>query len=221
MGLLDTITRRESKAPAIDLKEVYDASIRDLPEPRVPGFDKVLSKAIRDYTSPENVRRTEIFQFEEAKRREPDFYLPYYWIATAHMKYKNYPAAIEVLQEGIREARTKSVLCRRLGECYFATGDMEKAACWFCTAVMAGDQTDFHVYLYLGYIYDAYGMKEASYWARRRARGISYQLTYLALEYLKQDMDRIKEKALQHRTDRVERMLAAFYPFAKKKLGHL
>jgi hypothetical protein len=43
----------------------------------------------------------------------------------------------------------------------------------------------------------------------------------MALEYLKQDMDRIKEMALQHKTEHVQRMLAAFYPFAKKKLGHL
>jgi hypothetical protein len=221
MGLLDTITRRKPEVQAIDLSEVYDASVRDLPEPRFPGFDKALTKAIKDYTEPDNVRKTEIFQFEEAKRREPDFFLPYYWIATYNMSHKNYQPAIDVLREGIEKARTKSVLCRRLGECYFGLKDMEKAAFWFCTAVMAGDQTDFHVYLYLGYMYDAYGMKEASYWARRRARGISYQLTYMALEYLKQDMDRIKEVALQGQTERVKRMLAAFYPFAKKKLGHL
>jgi TPR repeat protein len=221
MGLLDTIIRKEARAPDIALKEAYDASIKDLPEPRVPGFDRVLTKAINDYTSPENVRKTEIFQIEEARRREPDFYLPYYWIASYHMEHKNYMPAIEILQEGIAKSRTKSVLCRRLGECYFRAGDLEKAIYWFCTAIMAGDQTDFHVYLYLGYIYDACGMKEASYWARRRARGISYQMTYMALEYLKQDMDRIKEVALQHKTERAQRMLAAFYPFAKKKLGHL
>jgi tetratricopeptide (TPR) repeat protein len=221
MGLLDMITKHKPEVPAIDLSEVYDASIKDLPEPRPPGFDKVLAKAVRDYTASDNVRRTEIFQFEEAKKREPDFFLPYYWIATHHMKYKNYAAVIETLQEGIRQARTKSVLCRRLGECYFSAGDMEKAVYWFCTAVMAGDQTDFHVYLYLGYIYEAYGMKNASYWARRRARGISYQMTYMALEYVQQDMERIIEVARQHRTERVQRMLAALYPFAKKKLGHL
>jgi hypothetical protein len=221
MGLLETITGREAKVPAMDLKEVYDASVRDQPEPRVPGFDKALTKAIQDYTAPENVRKMEIFQFGEAKRREPDFYLPYYWIASHNMERKNYRPAIDVLHEGIREARTKSVLCRRLGECYLWAGDVEKAVYWLCTAIMAGDQTDFHAYLYLGYIYDAYGMKEASCWARRRARGISYQLTYMALEYLKQDMDRIKEKALQHKTDRAQQMLAAFYPFAKKKLGRL
>lgn len=221
MGLLENFTGREPGGPAIEVSEAYDASVRDLPEPRFPGFDKALTKAIKDYTEPENVRKTEIFQFEEAKRREPDFFLPYYWIATYHMEHRNYQVAADVLREGIEKARTKSILCRRLGECYFRLRDMEQAAFWFCTAVMAGDQTDYHVYLYLGYMYDAYGMKEASYWARRRARGISYQMTYMALEYLKRDMDRIKEVALQHQTDRVRRRLAAFYPFAKKKLGHL
>jgi tetratricopeptide (TPR) repeat protein len=162
MGLLDTITRREAKGPAIDLKEVYDASIKDLPEPRFPGWDEALTQAVNDYTIPENVRKTEIFQFEAARLREPDFYLPYYWIATYNMERKNYRSAIDVLHEGIRQARTKSVLCRRLGECYLWVGDVEKAVYWLCTAIMAGDQTDFHAYLYLGYIYDAYGMKEAA-----------------------------------------------------------
>ncbi len=221
MGLLDTITRRKERAPSVDLEEVYDASIKDLPEPRFPGFDEALTEAIRDYTDMENVRKHEIFQFEAAKLHEPDFYLPYYWIASYHMDHKNYPSAIGVLRDGIEKSRTKSVLCRRLGECYLWAGDTEKAIYWFCTAIMAGDQTDYHAYLFLGYIYAAYGMKNASYWAIRRARGISFQLTYIALEYIKQDSDRIKEVALQRRSERTERMLASFYPFAKKALGHL
>jgi hypothetical protein len=221
MGLLDIITGRKEQAPAIDLALVYDTSVKDLPEPRFPGFDEALTKAIQDYTSLDNVRKNEIFQFEAARLREPDFYLPYYWIATYHMNHKNYQSAIDVLHEGIEKSRTKSILCRRLGECYFWAGNLEKAVYWFCTAIMAGDQTDYHVYLFLGYMYAAYGMKNASYWAIRRARGISYQLTYMALEYLKKDSDRIKEIAMQNETDRVHRMLAAFYPFAKKKLGYL
>jgi hypothetical protein len=221
MGLLDIITGHKEKAPAIDLSEVYDASVKDLPEPRFPGFDEALTKAIQDYTTPENVRKNEIFQFEAARLREPDFYLPYYWVATYNMDHKNYQPAIDVLHEGIEKARTKSILCRRLGECYFWARDMEKAAYWFCTAIMAGDQTDYHAYLFLGYMYQAYGMKEASYWARRRGRGISYQMTYLAVEYIKSQIDRIRELAEKGRTEHVTKMLAAFYPFAKKKLGYL
>lgn len=221
MGLLEMITGRKRDEPAIDMNEVYDVSIKDLPETRFPGFDQALTKAIQDYTTPEAVHRNEIFQFEAARLREPDFYLPYYWVATYHMDHKNYRSAIDVLQEGIAKARTKSVLCRRLGECYLWSGDVEKAVRWFCTAIMAGDQTDYHAYLFLGYMFAAYGMKNASYWAIRRARGISYQLTYMALEYIKPTSDRIKEITVQHRTEKAERMLAAFYPFAKKKLGYL
>ena len=35
MGLLDTKRRRE--VPAIEMSEVYDASVKDLPEPRTSG----------------------------------------------------------------------------------------------------------------------------------------------------------------------------------------
>jgi hypothetical protein len=137
------------------------------------------------------------------------------------MEHKNFPSAIEALHEGIAKVKTKSVLCRRLGECYLWVGDLEKAIYWLCTGIMAGDQTDYHAYLYLGYIFDVFGMKKASEWAIRRARGISYQMTYIVIEYRKEDMERIKEQARQHRTDRAGQMLEAFYRHAKKALGHL
>ncbi|OPY25686.1 MAG: hypothetical protein A4E28_03013 [Methanocella sp. PtaU1.Bin125] len=221
MGLLELFRGEKPQAPAIDLREVYDASIKDLPDPRPPAHDQALVKAIKDYLAEDNKWKNEIFRFEEARRREPDFYLSYYWIATHHMDKKNYPQAIDVLKEGIAKCLKKSPLCRRLAECYFWSGDVEKAIYWFCTAVMAGDQTDYNVYLYLGYIFQAYGLKKASYWARRRGRGISYQMTYVAMEYLKRDIERITEMVDRHRNERSRRMLEAFYPFAKKKLGYL
>jgi tetratricopeptide (TPR) repeat protein len=221
MGLLEVFKGDKPEAPAIDLREVYDATIKDLPDPRFPSHDQALAKAIQDYLAEDNVRKSEIFRFEEARHREPDFYLAYYWIATYHMGMKNYQQAIEVLKDGIAKSLIKSPLCRRLAECYFWSGDVERAIYWFCTAIMAGDQTDYNVYLYLGYIFEAYGLKKASYWARRRGRGISYQMTYVAMEYMKRDIDRITEMVNRHKNEHSRRMLEAFYPFAKKTLGHL
>jgi tetratricopeptide (TPR) repeat protein len=127
MGLLEIFRGEKSKAPAIDLREVYDATIKDLPDPRIPSHDQALAKAIQDYLAEDNVRKSEIFRFEEARHREPDFYLAYYWIATYHMGMKNYQQAIEVLKDGIAKSLIKSPLCRRLAECYFWSGDVERA----------------------------------------------------------------------------------------------
>ncbi len=223
MGLLEIFRGEKPEAPAIGLSEVYDASIKDLPDSRIPAHDQALAKAIQDYVTDENanVKYNQIFRFEEARHREPDFYLSYYWIATYNMDRKNYQQAIEVLKDGIAKSLVKSPLCRRLAECYFWSGDVERAIYWFCTAIMAGDQTDYNVYLYLGYIFEAYGLKKASYWARRRGRGISYQMTYVAIEYMKRDIDRITDMVNRHKNEHSRRMLEAFYPFAKKTLGYL
>lgn len=221
MGLLEFFKGEKPEAPALDLREVYDAAVKDMPDPRPPAHDRALAKAIQEYLAEDNTRKFEIFQFEEARRREPDFYLAYYWIATYHMYKKNYPAAIDTLNEGIAKSRIKSPLCRRLAECYFWSGDLRKAIYWLCTGIMAGDQTDYNAYLYLGYICEAHGLKKASEWARRRGRGISYQLTYTAIEYRKSDIDRITTVVDRYKNEQTRRMLEAFYPFAKKKLGYL
>jgi TPR repeat protein len=221
MGLLEVIRGKKPEVPVIDLHEVYDASVKDLPDQRYPSHDQALTKAIQDYRAEDNVRRNEIFQFEEARHREPDFYLSYYWIATYYMDKKSYGQAIDTLKDGIAKSLIKSPLCRRLAECYFWAGDLQKAIYWFCTAIMAGDNTDYNVYLYLGYICEAHGLKKASYWARRRGRGISYQMTYMAIEYLKRDIDRITDVVNRHKSERTQRMLETFYPFAKKTLGNL
>lgn len=220
MGLLDVLGKKD-EGSSIDLDLVYDRTVVDDPGAQVATRDPALAEAIRGYQAPENTRKPEIFTFEDERRRHPDNYLPCYWVATSHMDRKNYPVAVGVLQEGIRQCRVKSVLCRRLGECYMNLGDLEKAIYWFCTAVMAGERNDYHSELYLGYLCDAFGMKKASQWLRRRARGISYMNTYIAVEYTTDSIDKIMAIARERRTERAVKMLDAFYRHARKTLGYL
>lgn len=220
MGLLDVL-RKEDKGPSLDLSLVYDRSVVDDPDALLGTQDPALADAIRNYQVPENSQKSEVYTFEEERHLHPDYYLPHYWVATAHMDKKNYPAAVAVLQEGIRQCRVKSVLCRRLGECYLNLGNLEKAIYWFCTAVMAGEKNDYNSDLYLGYIAEAFSLKKASYWFRRRARGISYLTTYIAIEYTKESIDRIEAIVRQHRSEHALQMLEAFYLHAKKSLGNL
>ena len=221
MGLLEALRRKEPVLP-LDLSLVYDRTIVDEPDSRNAIQHQNLARAIRDYQSPENPRkREEVFVFEEERRRQPDYYLPVYWVARSFMDKKNYGAAVEVLREGIAKCKIKGVLCRLLGQCYFGLGDLEKSIYWFCTAIMAGEDKDYHSHLYLGYMYEALGMKEASWWIRRRARGISYVTIGIAMEYDPRSIDVIEQFAREHRTERAVQMLETFYRYAEKKLGYL
>jgi len=221
MGLLDSLLGRNDKPLPIGLDEVYDATIKDGLEPRLLSHDAVLANAIQDFLDHGDTGRQLIFVFEEARKREPDYHVPYYWCALYNMKGRNYPAAMAILREGIEKCRVKSVLCRELAECYFCTENLEMSIYWFCTSIMAGDQTDFNPYLFIGYMCDALGLKDAAWWARRRARGISYTMSGAATEYIGSDRDRIMALASKKKTDRAVKMLSAFYLHASRALGNL
>ena len=184
MGLFDTLLgKNEIEESPRDIEGLYDRTIKDQEDIATVMASPKFKEAINEYQRPENVRRDHVFIFEEERRRVPDFYLPYYWLASYNMDMNNPDMAKSILKEGIERCRIKSVLCRKLAEIYFETNRLEDALYWFFTAIMAGGRdTDFHSFLYLGYIFDEYGMKEASWWARRRARGISYNYFYVAAE---------------------------------------
>jgi hypothetical protein len=222
MGLLEFLHARKERPLPIPLDQVYDASIKDEPEDRMLVQNRRLADAIQEFQDHEdNPRPQEMFIFEEQRRLQPDYHVPYYWSASYHMKKRNYELAKDVLKAGITQCRGKSALCRRLAECYFCTGDLEQSIYWFCTAIMAGDQTDFNPYLFIGYMCDAYGLKKEAYWARRRARGISYTMSYAVLEYVHSDRDKIMDFATVKKTDKAVKMLQAFYLHASRVLGNL
>ena len=219
MGIFDLLYRKEKPLP-LDPGEVFDCSIKDEPEPRLLSGNMRLANTILDFQD-QGARPAEMFVFEDERRLQPDYHVPYYWCASYYMKMRNYAEAKSVLREGITKCRSKSQLCRRLAECYFCTEDLEESIYWFCTAIMAGDQTDFNPYLFIGYMCDAYGMKDAAWWARRRARGISYTMSFAVLEYVHSDRERIMELALKKKSDKAAKMLETFYLYASKKLGNL
>lgn len=221
MGLLSSFFPGKEKPLPISLDQVYDSTIKDEPEPRMIAHHPRMADAIQAFLDEGASNRQLIFVFEEERKREPDYHLAYYWSALFNMKSRNYPVAMEILREGIARCRTKSPLCRELAECHFCVEDLEQSIYWFCTAIMAGDQTDFNPYLFIGYMCDAYGLKEEAWWARRRARGISYTMSQAALEYVPSDRDRIMDLALKKRTEKAEKMLQAFYLYASHVLGNL
>ncbi|HMK48069.1 MAG TPA: hypothetical protein VK436_15720 [Methanocella sp.] len=221
MGLLDSLLGRNHRQPPINIDEVYDVTIRDELEPRLLSHNTKLTNAIQDFLDHGDPERRLIFIFEEARKNEPDYHVPYYWCALCNMKRRNYPAAMTILSEGIEKCKVKSVLCRELAECHFCMEDLEKSIYWFCTSIMAGDQTDFNPYLFIGYMGDAWGMNDAAWWARRRARGISYTMSGAATEYIGSDRDRIMALASKKKTDQAVKMLETFYLHASRKLGNL
>lgn len=228
MGLLDRFMKKKEEdedttgLPDVDISGLYDAGVKDVEDSRpiteFPGFEK----AVMDYQSPENVEKREIFIFEETMKKNPDYFLPYYWAATYHFNKNNFDEAKRVLLEGVRQSKMKSVLCRRLGEMYLEKGKVEDALYWLITAIMAGrTDTDFHSYFYLGYAFDGHGMKKASDWAVRRGRGIAYTMFYEACEYSKDKKEHIIDLVIQNKTLKSKKMMEDFYAYARKNIKKL
>lgn len=228
MGLLDKLIGRkeeetESFKPAsVDVTGQYDIKVRDRPDARVIKDFPELQTAIAEYQSPDNVEKREIFAFEEAMKNTPDYYLPYYWVATYHYDKGNFDEARKVLLDGIAKSSVKSVLCRRLGEFYYAKEMVDDAIYWFFTTIMAdASDIDYHSYLFLGYMFEAYGMKKASQWARRRAHGIAYKLLFEHVEYSHKKKDWIMSAARRTENERTARKLNDLYLYAKPRLKNL
>jgi tetratricopeptide (TPR) repeat protein len=222
MGLLEKLLGKPYHEAPVDVGDLFDGSIKDTKDTRTIHEIPRLHEAIMNYQSPENVEKREIFTFDDEKRKAPDFYLPYYWVATYHFDKGNFDEAKKVLLEGIRKCNIKSVLCRRLGEFYFLRGDVDGALYWLFTTVLADTGSiDYHSCLYLAYTYEAYGMKKPSVWALRRARGISYKLLMEATEYSAKKKEKILGIAARNRSAGIEKKLAGFYGYAKRAVGDI
>ncbi len=225
MGLLDKLMGRKERTGGegpVDVTGLFDEGIKDEKDTRTVNESPALSKAIMEYQSPNNVEKREGFTFDAETRRAPDFYLPYYWAATYNFDKGNFEEAKKVLLEGIKNSKIKSVLCRRLGEYYLLSGDVDDALYWFFTGAFADTgHIDYHVYLYIAYIAEAYGLKKMASWALRRARGISYKVLFEAAEYSPRKKEKIKGIAEKNKSERIEKKLADFYRYAKPRLGEL
>jgi hypothetical protein len=223
MGLLDKLMGKEDEAAEIkDVTGLFDPNIKDVKDTRTINESPALNKAIMEYQSPNNVDKREIFTFDSEIRNAPDFYLPYYWAATYHFEKGNFEEAKKILLEGIKNSSIKSVLCRRLGEYYFLSGDVEGALYWLFTTITADTgNIDYHTYLYLAYIYEAYGMKKAAGWMLRRARGISYKLLMQAAEYSAKKKEKILDIAQNKKSENVARKLESFYAYARRNVKAL
>lgn len=228
MGLLDKLMGKKEEEtdtfePAsVDVTGQYDIKVRDMADTRTINDFSELQKAIMEYQSPENVEKREIFIFDEAMKSTPDLYLPYYWVATYHFDKGNFDEARKVLADGIAKSKIKSVLCRRLGEFYYSRGMMDDAIYWFFTTIMSdASNIDYHAYLYLGYMYDTYGMKKASQWMRRRAHGIAYKLLFEHIEYSDAKRKWIMSVARTNKNERIVRKLNDLYAYARGHLGQL
>jgi tetratricopeptide (TPR) repeat protein len=221
MGLRDAFRHEDEALPELDLSLVYDASIKDLPGDRYDVPDEALNKVGEAAIAPGNTELREIFVFEAARQQEPDYFLPYVWIANIQIEKRNYAYAMDVLREGIVKSKGKCMLCRQLGECYFRTGDLEKAIYWFCTAIMSFDPMDFNAYLFLWYISEAHGLRKASRWFRRRAYAVSRRVMGEIREYNDDYRNDIIVATRKMKTDHTMQMLDTFYWHAKETLGHL
>lgn len=218
MGLRDALRHEGQALPALDLGLVYDASIKDLSGARYDVPDEELARVGEAAIVPGNTAMRELFVFEAARRREPDYFLPYVWIANIQIEKGNYAYTMDVLREGIVKSRGKCMLCRQMGECYFRTGDLEKAIYWFCTSIMAFDPLDFNAYLFLWHISEAHGLPEASRWFRRRSRAVSLRVEGKVKTFNDDYRDEILNATRKMKNGHTKQLIDTFYRHAKETL---
>jgi len=222
VGVLDLLLGKHEEAGPVDVTGLFDQGVKDTADTRTINDSPTLNNAIMEYQSPDNVEKSEIFTFDSEIRRAPDFYLPYYWAATARFDKGNFEEAKKILLDGIKNCKIKSVLCRRLGEFYLLKGDVENALYWLFTTTFADTSNiDYHSYLYLAYIYEVYGMKKAVAWALRRGRGISYKILLQAAEYSIKKKEKIKGIVQAHKSEAIAKKLEDYYRYAKPALKTL
>jgi HEAT repeat protein len=103
---------------------------------------------------------------EELRRKYPDFYFGYYWLAVLYRKQKRYDEARNVLLDGLKSARSKQNLCTALGDMEWEKQNLSEAVKWWIKSitVQLGSQyvTDYVAFLKLSYVAESFGIRLAS-----------------------------------------------------------
>jgi tetratricopeptide (TPR) repeat protein len=138
--------------------------------PDVPGAKAVvdvgnavtLANSINETKAQEALRLA-----DELRKKYPDFYFPYLWLASIYRKKAQYDGARNVLIEGLRLSRNKNTLCNALGQTEYEAGNLPGAVMWWirCTLTQVHDKTanqkEFAPAQDLSYVAAELGLPEA------------------------------------------------------------
>lgn len=104
---------------------------------------------------------------DELRKKYPDFYFPYYWLASIYRRQVRYDAARTALLEGLRLSQDKNNLCNALGQTEYEAGNLPGAVMWWirCVLTQVHDKTangkEYHAAQDLSYVAAELGLLEA------------------------------------------------------------
>lgn len=105
---------------------------------------------------------------DELRKKYPDFYFPYLWLANILRRKAQYDAARNALTEGLRLSRNKNSLCRALGQTEYEAGNLPAAVMWWIRCILTqihdktANQKDYAAAQDLSYVAAELGLTEAS-----------------------------------------------------------
>jgi hypothetical protein len=140
---------------AVDVDEVMDwRNWRDIPE--AEDLVRAANAGLRDEA------------LDDAgllRKRYPDFYFAYLWLADLHTENADYGAARDALQQGFANSKQKRELFSALGKTEWAAGNLTGAVQnWIKCGVIqisAHRLDDYVPFLYLAYVAEELGLTEA------------------------------------------------------------
>lgn len=129
-----------------------------------PAFQGVLD--------PLNSRNYEaaISAAQSVLRRVSDFDLPYKWLGSAYRSTGQLHRSQEVLGQGLRKAKRKSILLTDMGETEWQMGDIHGALYFWSQAAhcLATNPIDYNAFLLLSYVANGCGLNDVEQRLLRR-----------------------------------------------------
>jgi hypothetical protein len=89
-----------------------------------------------------------------------DFDLPYKWAGSSYIQLMQYEKAVQVIAEGLKNAKRKVFLLTDMGNAQWQNGSFDKAFFAWAQAMhcLCKNRADYNAYLYMGCVAKAYGM---------------------------------------------------------------
>ena len=155
-----------------DFQEHHDTrNWREIPEAQA------LVKFAREKNTEAALRQCQI-----VRDNYPDFYWPYYWLATLYGGQGRLEDARQALTEGLGYAKSKYNLCGKMGEIEWEVGNLAEAVKWWLKSVIIQINTDnldtFTPFLRLSYIAQGFGLTDTQLLLIQYVDNINYAVRY-------------------------------------------
>lgn len=109
------------------------------------------------------------------REKTPDFDFSYNWLANLHLSQHDPDSAFNVIEDGLVRAKSKILLCIRMGDVYLAKSNIMEAAKWWIRSAILQDRFDrfkAEMWPYLAVVADAAGFVDVVTLCEKQSAGL-------------------------------------------------